>query len=53
MKTVWVLTDKYCMVRGVYATEYKAEFAKRELEVEDEDEGNTTNLYSVSEEEVQ
>jgi hypothetical protein len=52
MKTVWVLTDGNIFVRGVYATEFKAQLAMRELEAEDE-EGGRVNLYSVNEEEVQ
>jgi hypothetical protein len=52
MKTVWVLTDKDCMVSGVYATEYKAELAKRDLEAECDAEGQV-HFYSVAEEEVQ
>ena len=52
MKTVWVLTDGNVFVRGVYATEFKAHLAMRELEAEDEADGKV-NLYFVSEEEVQ
>ena len=52
MKTVWVITDGNVFVRGVYATEPRAQLAMHKLEAEDEAEGKVV-LYFISEEEIQ